>query len=103
MEGRLVWVSGLLPIFFPVVVNFEIGGELQRVKNPEKISYFLLSPLLLGSNSRVGMGREEGDLAKGYFIYMLDPVKAIAVYVQKIPFVRNQLHLELSAQWKCYI
>ena len=73
MEGRLVWVSGFLPIFFPVVVNFEIGGELQRDKNPEKISYFLLSPLLLGSNSRVGMGREKGGSCQRIFHIYVRP------------------------------
>lgn len=59
-EGHLVWGSGFLLVSFSVVVNFETEVELKRVKGTEKISYFLLSPLLLASNARVGVEREKG-------------------------------------------
>lgn len=58
-EGNLIWGSGFFLLFFLIVVNLEVGGELKRVKSTVKISYFLLSPLLLANTVRVGIGREK--------------------------------------------
>lgn len=52
------------------MVNLEIGGELKKVKGTEKISPFLLPPLLFGSSARVGVPGERGGILPKAILYV---------------------------------
>ena len=92
-EGNLIWGSGFFLVFFLTVVNLELGGELKRVKNIVKVSYFLLSPLLLANTVRLGIGREKVGSCQRIIQMYVKPSESYSFVYPENPFHKKAIRL----------